>query len=1444
MRLAHAHASVEAWLVENVILIGNIRMPSLPDWRGQEFAATDDYGQLHAFKWNGRVTSNDNGRTGWVDDLGNGTQNKIHLCAHSPCRARWTSTKHGYYVAPEHMQMCSPSADPIDPLAASAASAAVAANASTGIAPTASASAAVAAGCLDDVPPCPSPCGAVAAGGAPIDDAPIAPVTEEVCPPIAPVIEEVCTPIAPVIEEVCPPDGASDGDGIINGAAEDGEAKLYTVELDLSAVADTGPVPALPQKAALRIPVAAPPTCLPDIAMPVVAKAADAPMHNRCHTDRVLMTVMQLAREIRTEGQYVGYSFFVVLGLLKNARPFSWEGGERIDLIDTFASWVLDDSTRCVNQCCADAVACCISADPGCIISADSDQLLRAGTCTFHHVSADHPLNECRHWVAGHHSSNLAGAAHEATGMQAFYNTCNVALLGTVIDGNCGPDTACIMFGLPQSRESRNTLRREAADFIRERCEEPWLQDLLVVTQELDFQMVDDARQEVCGHMGIAMSTMPDERSESTTPGDKPALVAAIADTTEPSPVVCTTPEAMAAIKWATKISDMSVVRSVCGQLPEWSLLEQLALYRNRDQDSAAVAAESRAMTLMVRPGYASDRHKACVAFKKWKRDKGIAPEGDVPQGSIEAFLSERIVWAQSVKRPARTMAQWFRRWQRSNHASGTTSIIRRKLKSRNRVPATMRRRPEGQGRHFAAPIVRQGLFEWFVRMRFNVDWRALRNQVSASQGTPQSRGSVCKAICRFTRNHIKAKCQQLIGEYVRACLETGSVVHAFTPDRQWYDRWLDEYGLCERAPNRQYKVAREVLYKRLEVGWLNQAKIRQLCICAHGYDPEMENWDQSPFHPNEGGSQKAKTIAIAGSSTVPIIENPNVTHQRWTLNVTTFSDKARILAGERPYAELMFKFDGDVVKRRLQEYVRSRGYPSWLSVTTSPSGSYREHHIMEFLERHLPLKDDNSGVGPQSRPRQWRIIMADDYGPHKSIGVWNLCWSRGYVMLPHGGGVTPVVQTPDTDLNQHIRREYTELECGELINQLRMGAKIPQLAAERSIDIMLRLLSPARLHLAAAEGYTKTGARVPLDGSQDHEVTREAGEAWRALHMRQKIAVAVEMVKSEYNAGRLKWCLRDVNRLITPYSSNACDKVLEAQGDLAGLMAERAGDESSGEDSASEGGSLSDGEACVDGADKNATAQPQSRQQQQPSEAVHDETAIAEMLSSSKAITVYKDCLNVLRDTGLVTAAVNLENIMHREERRQRLLQREDPAVAEVFSRQRDIEYDEEIKQKLLMDTATAAHKALADCRRKTEEANALLKKRKADLFNTEKLLEAHSFVWNVSLTSLGQGKKNSGGVNARKARHQVLDRLSRLGTGISASQSNDFPWFKEAWDDKMMQEHDIHWGGEFAQVMQKIVTDIEQGIVNAFSMFVHNETRRSLQLEPLLSLPGIGKT
>ena len=267
---------------------------------------------------------------------------------------------------------------------------------------------------------------------------------------------------------------------------------------------------------------------------------------------------------------------------------------------------------------------------------------------------------------------------------------------------------------------------------------------------------------------------------------------------------------------------------------------------------------------------------------------------------------------------------------------------------------------------------------------------------------------------------------------------------------------------------------------------------------------------------------------------------------ERRTANFTTWSSEKRILEEGAPYVELVFKAAPDgKIKLRLEEYIRSRGYgirscggKPWLTVTTQERGSYRECDVLSFLEKHLP---------EMSPGRDWRIILADDFSAHKTENVFRLCWNRGYVLLIHGGAATSVAQTVDTDLNQHVKREYVARESQELIRQARMGAVMPSIKKETSIDVIVEVLSNRKLHLDAAKGYKRTGASICLEGKEDHEVCREAGEYFRGLGMREKINREVAAVRGEARAGRLRWTRADVLRLIQPYPKHKrADAILD----------------------------------------------------------------------------------------------------------------------------------------------------------------------------------------------------------------------------------------------------------------------------------------------------------
>ena len=72
-------------------------------------------------------------------------------------------------------------------------------------------------------------------------------------------------------------------------------------------------------------------------------------------------------------------------------------------------------------------------------------------------------------------------------GLQGFYSSKGLAVLGTVMDGDCGIDVACQMLGLPQTLAQRAVLREEISDYLLARLSTPWMQELMGTLQEVDL---------------------------------------------------------------------------------------------------------------------------------------------------------------------------------------------------------------------------------------------------------------------------------------------------------------------------------------------------------------------------------------------------------------------------------------------------------------------------------------------------------------------------------------------------------------------------------------------------------------------------------------------------------------------------------------------------------------------------------------------------------------------------------------------------------------------------------------------------------------------------------------------------------------------------------------------------------------------------------------------
>ena len=233
-----------------------------------------------------------------------------------------------------------------------------------------------------------------------------------------------------------------------------------------------------------------------------------------------------------------------------------------------------------------------------------------------------------------------------------------------------------------------------------------------------------------------------------------------------------------------------------------------------------------------------------------------------------------------------RKVRHWYLCWKSSpsNELAARQPLKGTKEKTalRSRAPVVdcERKKAPGQGRHHKLPLVRQALYEWWTSMRYAIDWK----QLVANR---RSRGK--KNLARFPRAILRLNVYQLLEEHAYACLLNGVSVQKVDPNSWWFKRWEESYGLCMRKANRKYAVPRKVFKERLEIFWVVLFRIRQLILLVFGYDPLIENFDQSPFHHNETGSQNKPTLGVPGS-TVPVVEGNNVVKSRWTTNLMTSS--------------------------------------------------------------------------------------------------------------------------------------------------------------------------------------------------------------------------------------------------------------------------------------------------------------------------------------------------------------------------------------------------------------------------------------------------------------------------------------------------------------------------------------------------------------------------
>ena len=683
----------------------------------------------------------------------------------------------------------------------------------------------------------------------------------------------------------------------------------------------------------------------------------------------------------------------------------------------------------------------------------------------------------------------------------------------------------------------------------------------------------------------------------------------------------------------------------------------------------------------------------------------------------------------------------------------------------------------------------------------------------------------------------IVTKAKELVTSYCSEALVRGLRPAVPQLRSDWFARWRKEYGLSLRKPNRKYKVSKRLLASRFETMILNVARVRAAAQELLGYDPHILNWDQSPFHHNESGTACTKSLAVKGS-VVPLIEGHDDSKARWTANLCVSSDTEGLLQSRQPPpAEFMFR-GGDNIKADLEAHLLQRQYGAWASAATSEKGSYRLHDVVAFLEKHLPMRTGDT---------QWRILMADDHSPHKADAVRRLAWQRGWVMIVHGGGTTPVAQPVDTDLNQHVKREYMAVETLALLQKMADGTIVPQLHREECIDLMVKVLQDVKLHIDAAQGFVKTGIRVPLDGSKDIEICREALHLWVDGGLREKVDAAVADVREECRREAphgLTWSMNNVFRLVQPYEKNAkVDAVLDALGeetmgqdndeggvvqyaddsDLDSHASDMEGWDEPLEDVAAD----SDSDASESGEAHPARAAVAAHGEDLSDRAcvVHgvdvDAQTAEQVAAAAATIGALEEAESVFRAAGCLKEAQDCRYNRGRAVKRMRELAREDEGLLQALNAQRAHEEAEQGKRRRQVEQANKMTAQLRSIRKQIKVAEAKKKAVMDKAQGVEAAVAAKHLVHQFTVDHLKR----------KKSRKDALGHLKRLKGSLSPQQVLEWDWFVDAWDEAMRKRHGNNYPGLFAGWVQNVCNEMAKGDGAAFSRFVHNESRRLLE-------------
>ena len=1020
----------------------------------------------------------------------------------------------------------------------------------------------------------------------------------------------------------------------------------------------------------------------------------------------------------------------------------------------------------------------------------------------------------CTHYVA---AKPLQGEMSlQGVGVVAHMGRLGYATMLTETNGDCGIECFLLLTGSRRGPAQRIALRRRLQEFLQAASHSPVWHDAYIAAGEVPQQPSTDIRDG--GALLQDMRTLTNDEEPQQPQADicdGGALTLPDGSMTQTQSIVpcndrasATGPIVMAdgakeglraAILWAVgldKPTDGFIKRLAASltvdeaeQLVQAHIRGDGAIVQHRSTNKAERLGIGKRRRRKVSLPY---KKALAMAYTEWAKERNFEVVGKATHGAMTQFLEECALGSMT-RSEMQNQRMLLRRSLRQMNEGQLKCLAAEPMQKRVKRYTERCRVKSLAGRSVKAGMVREELYDWFCLIKRSV------------------KGRIPPAF-------VLQKASTLVEEYCRVCLRQGKQANAPALSYAWLRNWRLEFGVCFRKPNRKWKVPASILSERLRITWENVYRVRQLAIRVLGYDPDQDNLDQSPFHMNEAGSKAEKSMSLRGCANMPLKEGHAQTRERWTLQTTTTSNPER--ARGLPPVEIMFKASGDTLIRSLTAIVPA--WAPWLTVVTAPKGSYREDDVLNFIEQRLE---------PMTEGRRWRILLLDAYSAHLTERVRRCAWHKGYVVITHGGGASSICQTNDTDLHAHLKRLYIEMEMADALEQMRLkpwGVPIPR--RSDVIGWVCCMWSSQELHLRASGGFLKVGLSNALDGSQDAEICREAGEFWHREGMRRRRLQVIHDVDVEVDAGRLTWRYADVYKVISPFPVHG--KRWDNEPADKGSESSAAGDTDSdirgdGEDSDDPGGDL-DADPDIRGGGDDA---------QLPLALAQEGSLrpdVEALLQSSRAkLASMGVVLQQVQAIGSLSLEAQVEKAIHIEQKKIRILSREHPEVSKLFLDAQDAEERQMRKDMISIRNSFAEDKQRKDAIKDLLEQQDKLRERKLELLRASTLVECAKALKSWDLDDLGQGHASGGSRAHAKNRVAILERVRARSKPLPPDLANDWSWFLKHWDAaRVAMLHPWQkdgWARDFLGIVKDLVSKLRED-EDALAKWMRRERRKYL--------------